>query len=163
MTDTVIEGTTTETPAVDKQATARGLIKYYSAWSFGAGIVPLPVLDVLLVIGVNAQMLRKMSATYGVPFSENVAKTLIASLLSGVVPGALSFGIVGYALRAVPAVGQILGVLVMPAFSSAATYAIGRVFLQHYESGGTLLNFNPDAMREHFRKEFEAAKSGATA
>jgi uncharacterized protein (DUF697 family) len=160
-TDTVIEGETAEIPAVDKEAAAQGLVKYYSAWSFGAGIVPLPMIDMLLVMGVNAQMLRKMSAIYGVTFSENIAKNLIASMLAGLVPGALSFGVVGYALRSVPVFGPLLGLMVMPSFSAAATYAVGRVFLKHFEAGGTLLNFKVDAMREHFRKEFDAAKEGA--
>src|SRR5262245_17276402 len=123
---TETEGTTAET-AADKRATAQGLIKYYSAWSFGAGIVPLPGIDVLLVIGVNVQMLRKLSAVYGLTFSENIAKSIVASLLAGLVPGFLSFGVAGYVIRSVPAIGQLLGVLVMPGFSAAATYAVGRV------------------------------------
>ena len=45
----------------------------------------------------------------------------------------------------------------MPAFNAAATYALGRVFIQHFECGGTILDLDPDKVREHFRREFEAA------
>jgi hypothetical protein len=31
----------------------------------------------------------------------------------------------------------------MPALFSGATYAIGMAFIQHFESGGTLLDFKP--------------------
>jgi hypothetical protein len=50
----------------------------------------------------------------------------------------------------------------MPGFSSAATYAIGQVFIKHMESGGTLLDFNVEKMREHFIDEFEAKKADVT-
>ena len=51
----------------------------------------------------------------------------------------------------------------MPALSLAATQALGRVFAQHFETGGTLLDFDVETMRDYFRKEFEAAKGEAAA
>jgi hypothetical protein len=47
----------------------------------------------------------------------------------------------------------------MPAFGAAATYAVGQVFIQHFESGGTFLDFDPDKVREHFRQEFDRARA----
>jgi hypothetical protein len=35
---------------------------------------------------------------------------------------------------------------------------MGRVFSQHFEAGGTLLDFDADKLRSHFKTEFEAAK-----
>jgi len=165
MTDVVVEDAAVshETGYVQsREEQARGLIRYYSAWSFGAGIVPVPVIDMLLVMGVQVQMLRKMSDLYDIPFSDHVVKNLLAALLGGLVPEALSAGAVGQALRAVPGVGPVLGVLTMPTFSAAATYAVGHVFIQHFESGGTFLTFQPEKVRGHFRRVFEAAKADPT-
>ncbi|NJL59719.1 MAG: hypothetical protein HC887_08825 [Desulfobacteraceae bacterium] len=46
----------------------------------------------------------------------------------------------------------------MPASAGAMTYAVGRVFLQHFESGGTFLNFNPEEVKEHYARLFEEGK-----
>ena len=40
----------------------------------------------------------------------------------------------------------------------AGTYAIGGVFMQHFESGGTLLDFEPKKMREYFSSKLEEGK-----
>jgi hypothetical protein len=47
----------------------------------------------------------------------------------------------------------------MPGFAAAVTWAMGRVFIQHFETGGTLLDFNAEKMRDYFKSEFEAASS----
>ena len=52
--------------------------------------------------------------------------------------------------------GVSFGMIAVPAFYAAATHAVGQVFLQHFESGGTFLTFDPEQVRDHFRKEFEA-------
>ncbi|HAE48854.1 MAG TPA: GTPase, partial [Tistrella mobilis] len=81
-----------------------------------------------------------------------------------VVPGTAAAGLVGGVaslVKAVPVVGTVIGLAVSPTVSYAVTYAIGRVFIQHFETGGTLLNFNPDQLREHFKAEFQAAKADA--
>jgi hypothetical protein len=51
----------------------------------------------------------------------------------------------------------------MPAFSACATYVIGKVFIQHFASGGTLLDFNPPDYREFIKaqKEKWASRSAA--
>ena len=43
-------------------------------------LVPIPLVDVAAVGGVQLQMLRRLSEIYGVPFSENMGKSVIASL-----------------------------------------------------------------------------------
>lgn len=43
----------------------------------------------------------------------------------------------------------------MSAISGAITYAIGQVFIQHFESGGTFLDFDPKKVKEYFMEQFE--------
>ena len=144
----------------DREGLARGLVKYYAAWSIGAGIVPVPIVDMLLVMGVQVQMLRKMSDLYGVPFSEHVARNLVGALVGGAGSEVVAGGLVGPVVRLIPGIGPFLGALTMPAVAAASTYAVGLVFLQHFESGGTFLTFQPGQVREHFRKIFEGARKG---
>jgi hypothetical protein len=47
----------------------------------------------------------------------------------------------------------------MPVLSAGATYAIGKAFIQHFQSGGTLLDFNPPDYREFVRSQKEKWES----
>jgi len=95
-------------------------------------------------------MLRRLSQIYDQPFSENRGKALISSLLGAMIPTASGLGAAD-ALKAIPVVGTIISAFVTPTLAAGATYAIGRVFIQHFESGGSLLDFNPPDYREFLR------------
>jgi hypothetical protein len=58
----------------------------------------------------------------------------------------------------VPVLGSTLGVVSVPVFAATFTSALGKIFQMHLETGGTLLDFDPRAVRTHFKKEFEKAK-----
>ena len=47
------------------------LVDRLSLWSGAAGLIPLPLVDVIAVGGVQLHMLRRLSEIYGVPFSDN--------------------------------------------------------------------------------------------
>jgi hypothetical protein len=47
----------------------------------------------------------------------------------------------------------------MPVLSAGATFAIGKAFIQHFESGGTLLDFNPPDYREFVKAQKEMWES----
>jgi hypothetical protein len=58
----------------------------------------------------------------------------------------------------VPVFGQLVGWATMPAFAAAATYAVGKVFDQHFAAGGTFLTFDPKKVQDYFRQKFEEAR-----
>jgi uncharacterized protein (DUF697 family) len=120
----------------------------------GAGLIPVPLVDLVAVSGVQLKMLADISKIYGVEFQEHRGKALIASLVGYIVPSSLSFGSVGSLLKAIPAVGALVGAPSMALFCGASTYALGKVFIQHFESGGTFLTFDLAKVKEHFQHEF---------
>jgi uncharacterized protein (DUF697 family) len=63
------------------------------------------------------------------------------------------------ALKAVPVLNIIAAGFVMPVLSAGATYAIGKAFVQHFESGGTLLDFNPPDYRDFVKAQKEMWES----
>jgi uncharacterized protein (DUF697 family) len=137
---------------------AEKLVNRFSMWSGAAGLIPVPVADIAAVGGVQVQMLRKLSELYGVPFSENLGKSLIAGLVGSVIPASSGLGIAS-AMKAVPFFGTTVAVLSMPALSAGATYLMGRVFIQHFASGGTLLDFNAPDYREFIKAQADKLKS----
>ncbi|MCB2198619.1 DUF697 domain-containing protein [bacterium] len=146
-----MDTTVVETPA----DASKKIVKNYMWWSMGAGLIPVPLVDMAAVTGVQMKMVADISKEYDVKFSENRSRSIIISLLGSLVPNAFARGFVGSLLKALPLVGTIAGTLSMSLFSGAATYAIGQVFVQHFELGGTLLDFDADKMKAYFEEQFK--------
>jgi uncharacterized protein (DUF697 family) len=144
---------TAETPE-QRHETAAKLVDRFSLWSGVGGLIPLPFVDVLAVGGLQLQMLRRLSQMYDVEFSENRGKALIASIAGTMIPVTSGMGAAS-ALNSVPLLGMIASAFVMPVLSAGATYAIGKAFVQHFESGGTLLDFNPPDYKEFIKAQKE--------
>jgi uncharacterized protein (DUF697 family) len=144
---------TAETPE-QRHETAAKLVDRFSLWSGVGGLIPLPFVDVLAVGGLQLQMLRRLSQVYDVQFSENRGKALIASIAGTMIPVTSGMGAAS-ALKSVPILGMIASAFVMPVLSAGATYAIGKAFVQHFESGGTLLDFNPPDYKEFIKAQKE--------
>jgi uncharacterized protein (DUF697 family) len=142
-----VDTSSTSGPVEPRDEMASKLVDRFAIWSGVAGLVPVPVIDLLAVGGLQLQMLRRLSQIYEVPFAENRGKALIAALTGALVPTTSGIGAFSL-LKAVPIVGTIVGGFVTPVLSAGATYAIGKAFIQHFESGGTLLDFNPPDYRE---------------
>jgi len=157
MSDTTGSETTPMTDA-QRDEVASKLVERFSLWSGAAGLLPIPLVDVAAVGGVQLQMLRRLSEIYGVPFSDNMGKSVIASLAGSVLPASAASSAamgVGSFMKALPGIGTAVGAITMPVISAGATYIIGKVFIQHFASGGTLLDFNPPDYREFIKAQKE--------
>jgi uncharacterized protein (DUF697 family) len=133
---------------------ASKLVDRFALWSGVAGLIPVPVVDILAVGGLQVQMLRRISQIYNVEFSENRGKALIAALAGTMIPATSGMGAAS-ALKFIPVVNILAAGFVMPVLSAGATYAIGKAFIQHFESGGSLLDFNPPDYREFVKAQKE--------
>ena len=154
-TSNVIEtGTTPD----EHKSRARKLVERFSLWSGIAGILPLPILDLAAVGGVQIQMLRRISQIYDVPFSKNRGKAVIASLAGTMIPVSAGLGVAS-AIKSVPIAGTAVGAITTPALSVAATYVIGMAFIEHFSRGGTLLDFDPPDYQEFIKAEMDLRKT----
>lgn len=140
---------------IDKESQAQKAITKYMWWSAGAGLIPIHYVDLTAVAAVQLKLLAEISKIYGVPFQENLGKAAIAALGGFVVPHAAAYRTVGSILKHLPVIGVFAGAPAMVLFSAAYAWALGNLFIQHFESGGTLLNFNAEQLTDHFRRLFE--------
>ncbi len=145
---------TGSTSTAERSEVASKLVDRFAIWSGVAGLIPLPVVDVLAVGTLQVQMLRRLSQIYDVEFSENRGKALIAALAGTMIPVTSGMGAAS-AMKAVPIVNILAAGFVMPVLSAGASFAIGKAFIQHFESGGTLLDFNPPDYREFVKAQKE--------
>lgn len=139
---------------------ASGLMKNYVIISMGAGLVPIPLFDLVALASIQLKMLHSLTKLYHVTFSDNLGKSLIASLLGGLLPTTAGISLAS-AAKIIPFSGTAVGMASTAVLGGATSYAVGKVFIQHFEAGGTLLTFDPKAMREHFAREFEEGKQVA--
>ena len=160
-------GVPTDLAAVDmtdspRDELASHLVDRLSLWSGAAGLIPVPLVDMSAVGGVQLHMLRRLSQIYGVPFSENRGKSILTSLVGAVIPASTATTTASI-MKGLPVIGTAIGVLTMPVVSAGATWVIGKVFIQHFASGGTLLDFNPPDYREFIKTQREklGTRSGA--
>lgn len=145
---------TEQQDVAQRETAALAIVKRHVPWAVGAGVIPVPGADLAALVAVQLTMLSKLAKHYEVPFCKDGTKSVVVALLGDVLGSTLSGGTVSLA-KMVPVVGTIVGVIALPAFAGAVTYAVGRVFVSHFETGGTLLDLDPEALRAHFKTEFE--------
>lgn len=137
---------------------AETIIRNHVIWSLGAGFIPVVAADVLAVSALQLDMIRQLCRVYDVNFSETQGKAIVTSLTSSTL-ARLGAGSIA---KLVPVVGSILGGVTNSVFAGASTYALGEVFKKHFESGGTILDFDPERLKKLYRQKFEKGKKVAT-
>ncbi len=142
-----------------RRAAAVDMVNRHLPFALGAGLVPLPLADVAAITGVQLKLLSALAAHYDVPFPPNRAKAIIASLIGGAGAWTLAAGVFGSLAKAVPGVGTWLGASTLPLSAGAVTYALGHVVINHFEGGGTLLDFDTATARRAFLEKIAEAKT----
>lgn len=145
--------------ASNRHGDAARVIAASTKWSAAAAIVPVPFVDLVALGAVQVKMVRDLARVYGVEANDETLQAIISALLGTLAPAAISGGLLGSSLKLIPVGGTLAGSLGMAAFGAAATYAIGKIFVSHFEGGGTLKTFSADAVEDELKKEFAAAKA----
>ena len=143
----------------ERIADANKLVSRYALYAAGGGLIPVPTLDIAAIVAVQIKLVADLSKLYNVPFSQDRAKTVVTALVGGVLPGSLA--VLGTVVKLVPIIGTAIGAVATSAFAYALTLAVGKVFVLHFETGGSLLNFEPEKVRSHFEKEFKGAQASS--
>ena len=147
-------------PNVSKEALDK-ILRHHVWGAMGVGVIPVPVVDIAALTGVQLNLLRKLGNLYNMTFAEQTVMKIISSLFSSVMPTALGPSLAISLAKTIPLLGPSLGVVTMPLVFGASTYALGKVFIQHFESGGTFLTFDPDKVKAHYAAMFQEGKEVA--
>jgi uncharacterized protein (DUF697 family) len=138
---------------MDRRAAAEKIINAHIIWAIGAGLVPVPILDIAAVTAIQLDMLKQLSTLYGVSYTESEGKVWLSALT-----GSLAARIAANAVKLIPGIGSIIGGVSMSALSGASTYALGQVAIGHFEGSGTLSSINLDAAKKAYEEELEKGK-----
>ena len=143
--------------ASGREAHADTIVRNHVVWSMGAGMIPVLVADIFAVSAIQLDMIRQMAKIYDVEFNELQGKAIVTSLTSSAAARIAA----GSVAKLIPGVGTWLGGITVSIFAGASTYALGEVFKKHFESGGTILDFDPDRVRKMYKEKFEKGKQMA--
>ena len=110
--------------------------------SAGAGLITLPIVDVSVLAGVHIALIKELSEYYGNEFSEHAARNILIAIGASLVPGSIGSVLGRRLLGALPFVTPVFALASMAGFSAFVSYSLGRIFLEHFEAGGTLRNFD---------------------
>jgi uncharacterized protein (DUF697 family) len=138
---------------------ARAIVRRYRKWTIAAAAAPIPLADAVLIGGVQLRMLSELARLYGVPFEKVRVASLVSALFGGWTPYTISIGVAGAAARKAPGLGTLIGIATSIGTSTLATEAIGKIFIQHFEDGGTLLDFEPRKYRDAVVKSMRGGSS----
>lgn len=136
---------------------AETVIRNHVLFSMGAGVIPIPFVDIVAVSAMQLDMIRQLCKVYDQDFAETQGKAIVSSLTTATLAraGAASLA------KLVPIVGSFIGGVTNAALAGASTYALGQVFRMHFENGGTILDFDMDRLKKLYKEQFEKGKKVA--
>jgi uncharacterized protein (DUF697 family) len=120
-----------------RRSLARRIVDRHATYSAVGGIIPVPIANVAGVTAVIVRMVKVLSDLYGVPFQRDRARAIVIGLMGGAMPTGLAAVTASTLFYIVPG-SNLIGLAVSSATAMACTRGIGRIFIEHFESGATL-------------------------
>jgi uncharacterized protein (DUF697 family) len=96
----------------------------------------MPIVNAAALTALLVRMVRSLSVLYGVPFERNRTRAVVIGLMGGALPtgfatiaaSAFTYVLPGY---------NLLGLAVSSVTSATYARSIGRLYIEHFETGST--------------------------
>jgi small GTP-binding protein len=124
-----------------RHASAQRIIRNATILSLAAGIQPIPLIDIPILLGTQIRLVLRMAAIYGEPLDSSDAMKHARELIATMAGGLGLRLLAEQAAKAVPFGGDF----VAGAIAGAATWSIGQVALEYYEGGKRI---SPNRLRQ---------------
>jgi small GTP-binding protein len=116
-------------PAYRRQA-AQKLMRTATLIALAAGMEPIPLIDIPILLGNQIRLVLRIAAVYGEPMSARHTRELGTTIIGGLGLRLLA----EEAAKLVPVGGDV----VSGAIAAAGTWAIGQVAIEYFEQGKTM-------------------------
>jgi uncharacterized protein (DUF697 family) len=126
-----------ETAALQRRSLANTIVERHATYAAVGGIVPVPIANVAGITAVIVRMVKVLSDLYAVPFERDRARAIVVGMMGGAVPTGLAAVTTSTLYYIVPG-SLLIGLAVSSIAAAACTRGIGRIFIEHYESGAML-------------------------
>ena len=139
------------------------LAKLYANWAAASGGIPVPLIDMAIITGVQVRLVASLADLYGVSISKHRARLALLSITGGgtavaaggvakiALPGTIS--LVGSASKSAIGFGTVLGSIAIGAFAYSSTILIGRLFMDAFEKSISFTKTEVDNIAEKYSEE----------
>lgn len=147
----------------ERTEAANTKIRDYALGAMAVGLVPVPLIDLAALFALQLKLLHSLAKVFDIEFKADLGRSAAASLVGGAIPVASAPTLAASLGKFIPGFGQAISTGSLVVLNGASTYALGKVFMQHFSSGGTFLTFDPEAVRDYFEEQLEEGKKVAAA
>ena len=138
-----------ELPPYRREAAQR-IIRNAMLVSLAAGLEPIPLIDIPILLGTQVRLVLRIAALYGEPIDSADAVKHVRELVVTMISGLGMRFLAEQAAKLVPFGGDVLA----GAIAGAATWSIGEVALEYYENGKRINASRLRAMTGGFYQRF---------
>lgn len=140
-----------------RRKAANKLVRTATLVSLAAGLQPVPLVDIPILLSNQMRMILRVAAVYGEPVSAQHLRELVATVAGGLA--------MRYLAEEVAKAAPFGGDLVSGAIAAGGTYALGQVAIEYFERGkqlsGKQINDLFKGYYRRYREEHPAAKAPA--
>jgi uncharacterized protein (DUF697 family) len=117
----------------------------YSSLAASAGAIPIPIIDVVLLAGIQSRMVYDLAKVYGQPMTGQRFLELGSTIGLGL--------LTRQAIRSLTKIIPFFGSVAAGALAGASTYALGRAFCHYYRAVHQGHVPRPEDLRKYYEEE----------
>ena len=114
------------------------IVNRYTLLSVGIGLIPTPFLYQAAVGGLLSKMLYDLCELYGTSLSKQKHKAIITAVLGGAHAEWITVYLRGYIRTGLHGMSVSGTSIARPVVAAGIAYAVGKLFITHFESGAWL-------------------------
>ncbi len=133
-----------------RREAANKLVRSATLIALAAGLQPVPLVDIPILLGNQIRLVLRVAAVYGEPMNAQHMRELVATIAGGLFMRYLA----EEAAKAMPFGGD----LVAGAIAAAATWSIGQVAIEYFESGKKLTPSQINASFKRFYRRYRETR-----
>ena len=126
----------------------------YSTLAGSAGALPVPLVDLLLLSGIQSRMVIHLAQLYGQSLTGQRFLEIASTLGLGMLMRQGSRMLLKY----IPLIGPVLGTVASGALAGASTFALGKAFCYYYRAVHQGHVPQPEELRRYYRSELARAE-----
>lgn len=110
--------------------TLAGIVKLHAGLAVGSAFIPVPGADLAAAAGNIWTMYVRINKELGLPFAENLIKSLATGIVTNIGGAVVASMVVGSALKMIPGLGSLGGAAVVSATIYGVTIASGIIYMK---------------------------------
>ena len=126
----------------------------YSTLAGSAGALPVPIVDLVLLSGIQSRMVYHLAQLYGQPMTGHRFLEIASTLGMGMLLRQGSRMLLKY----IPYIGAVVGTVASGALAGASTFALGKAFCYYYQAVHQGHVPRPEELRRIYREQLAHAE-----